>query len=147
MCCIHHLTKTLFTTITTIIIITTAETKVALSRCKCCRDTVKIKTNNHATGPIVVWHVMLITTMQLCYQLTQMQHTINTTCRINKKVKLLSYYYNCFTALWILSGTTRVSRYQKKHSPTHTYRGHQSSLICVLHLLRSMASSLFNLCA
>ena len=28
--------------------------------------------------------------------------------------------YNCFTALWILSGTTRVSRYLKKHSPTHT---------------------------
>ena len=25
-------------------------------------------------------------------------------------------------ALWILSGKTRVSRYQKKHSPTHTYR-------------------------
>jgi len=24
---------------------------------------------------------------------------------------------NCFTALWILTGTTRVSRYQKKHSP------------------------------
>ena len=34
-----------------------------------------------------------------------------------------------FMALWILSGTTRVSRYQKKHSPTHTYRGHQSSLL------------------
>jgi len=50
-----------------------------------------------------------------------------------------------FTALWILSGTTRVSRYQKKHSPTHTYRSHQSSLICFLHLLQSMASSLFNL--
>ena len=33
-----------------------------------------------------------------------------------------------FTALWNLSGTTRVSRYQKKHSPTHTHRGHQSSL-------------------
>jgi len=31
---------------------------------------------------------------------------------------------NHFTALWILSGTTRVSRYQKKHSPTHTYHGH-----------------------
>jgi len=28
---------------------------------------------------------------------------------------------------------------------THShYRGHQSSLICFLHLLRSMASSLFN---
>ena len=31
-------------------------------------------------------------------------------------------------ALWILSGTTRVSWYQKKHSPTHTHHGHQSSL-------------------
>jgi len=36
-----------------------------------------------------------------------------------------------------------VSQYQKKHSRTHTYRGHQSSLICFLHLLRCMASSLF----
>jgi len=35
-------------------------------------------------------------------------------------------------ALWILSGTTRVSRYQKKHSSTHIYRGHQSYLICFL---------------
>jgi len=26
------------------------------------------------------------------------------------------YFYNHFTALWILSGTTRVSWYQKKHS-------------------------------
>jgi len=31
-------------------------------------------------------------------------------------------------ALWNLSGTTQVSRYQKKHSPTHTHCGHQSSL-------------------
>ena len=54
--------------------------------------------------------------------------------------------YNHFMALWTLSGTTRVRRYQNKHSPTHTYRGHQSSLICFLHLIRSMAS-LFNLCA
>jgi len=35
--------------------------------------------------------------------------------------------------------------HQKKQSPTHTYRGHQSSLICLLHILRSTASSLFNL--
>jgi len=57
-----------------------------------------------------------------------------------------NYYYNyyyCFMALWILFGTTWVSRYQRKHSPTHTFHGHQSSLIC----LWSMASSLFNLCA
>ena len=36
------------------------------------------------------------------------------------------YNYNRFTALWLLSRTTQVSRYQKKHSPTHTYRGHQT---------------------
>jgi len=33
-----------------------------------------------------------------------------------------------------LVGTTQVSQYQKRHSPTHTYCGHQSSLICFLHL-------------
>ena len=55
------------------------------------------------------------------------------------------YYYYHFTALRILFGTTQVSWYQKKHSPTHTYCGHQSSLICFLHLLWHMASSLFNL--
>ena len=54
--------------------------------------------------------------------------------------------HNQFTALWIFSGTTRVSQHQKKHSPTHNYRGHQLSLICFIHLLWSMASSLFNLC-
>jgi len=57
-----------------------------------------------------------------------------------------THTHNHFTALWSFSGTTRVSRYQKKHSPTHTYRGHQSSLICFIHLLRSMASSLYNPC-
>jgi len=36
--------------------------------------------------------------------------------------------HNRFMALWNLSGTTRMSRFQKKHSPTHTHRGHQSSL-------------------
>ena len=44
-----------------------------------------------------------------------------------------------------LSGTTWVSRYQKKHSPTHTHPNHQTSFINFLHLLRSIASSLFNL--
>ena len=39
-----------------------------------------------------------------------------------------THRHNRFTALWILSGTTRVSWYQKKHSPTHNHRGHQSSL-------------------
>jgi len=51
---------------------------------------------------------------------------------------------NRYTAVWILSGTARVSWQEKKHSPTDTYHGHQSSLICFIHLLRSMASSLFS---
>jgi len=58
-----------------------------------------------------------------------------------------THTHSHFTALLIVSRTTQASRYQKKYSPTHTYRGHQSSLICFLHLLRSMASSLFYLCA
>ena len=56
-----------------------------------------------------------------------------------------NYYYKHFTALWTLSDTTQVSQYQKKHSPTHTSRGHQPSLICFLHLLPSITSSIINL--
>jgi len=51
---------------------------------------------------------------------------------------IILLHYSRFMALWILSGTTRVSRYLKKHSPTRTF-------ICFLHLPRSMAPSLFNL--
>ena len=53
-----------------------------------------------------------------------------------------TYTHNHFAVLWILSW---MSLFQKKHSPTHTHRGHQSSLICFIHLRGSMASSLFNL--
>jgi len=58
-----------------------------------------------------------------------------------------THTHNHFTALWILSGTTRLSWYQKKHSATDTYHGRQSSLICFIHLLLSMASSLLSPCA
>ena len=44
-----------------------------------------------------------------------------------------------------LSGTTRVGRYQKKHSLAHTHPGQRTSCITFLHLQRSMASSLFSL--
>jgi len=50
-----------------------------------------------------------------------------------------------FNSLW--SGTTRVGRYQMKHSPTHTHPDHRTSFINFLHLLRSIASSLFSLYA
>jgi len=46
-----------------------------------------------------------------------------------------THTHNRFMALWILSGKTLVSQYQKKHSPTYTYHGHQSSLICFIHLI------------
>ena len=48
-----------------------------------------------------------------------------------------------FNGLW--SRTTRVGRYQKKHSPTHTHPDHWTSSIIFLHLQCSMASSLFSL--
>ena len=44
-----------------------------------------------------------------------------------------------------LSRTTRVGRYQKKHSPTNTHPDNQKSFINFLQLLRSTASSLFSL--
>ena len=47
-----------------------------------------------------------------------------------------------FNGVW--SGTTRVGRYQKKHSPTHTHPDHQTSFINFLHLLQSIAFSLFS---
>jgi len=43
-----------------------------------------------------------------------------------------------------LSGTTQVSRYQKKHSPTH-HPDHYPIFISFFHLPRSIASSLFKL--
>jgi len=73
-------------------------------------------------------------------------HTQTHTCK-HTHTHTHIHTHNCFTARWILSGTTQVSQYKKKHSPTHTYPYHQSSFICFVHLLRSMASSLFNLCA
>jgi len=48
------------------------------------------------------------------------------------------------TALWTLSGTTQVSQYQKKHSPTQTDRGHQLSFMCFIHLIWSTASCPLN---
>ena len=48
-----------------------------------------------------------------------------------------------FNGRW--SGTTRVGRYKKKYSPTHTHPDQQTSYINFLHLLRSIASSVFSL--
>ena len=45
-----------------------------------------------------------------------------------------------------LSRTTRVSQYQKKHSPTH-HPDHRPIFMSFFHLPWSIASSLFKLCA
>jgi len=45
----------------------------------------------------------------------------------------------------LLSRTTQVGRYQKKHSTAHTHPDHRTSFIIFLHLQQSMASSLFSL--
>jgi len=52
----------------------------------------------------------------------------NKSCKFYYTAQYTHTTHNRLTALWILSGTTWVSRYEKKHSPTHTHRGHQSSL-------------------
>jgi len=44
-----------------------------------------------------------------------------------------------------LSGTTQVGWYQEKHSPTHTHPDHASFINFQVHLVRCIASSLFNL--
>jgi len=57
---------------------------------------------------------------------------------------LLQPFYSSLDFVWDNQGEP-VPEETFKHSPTHTYHGHQSSLIRILHLLRSMASSLLNL--
>jgi len=57
-----------------------------------------------------------------CYTDTK-QHCKNSShmhARTHARTHTHTHTYSRFTALWILSGTTRMSRYQKKHSPTHT---------------------------
>jgi len=55
-----------------------------------------------------------------------------------------THNYCCrFTALSL--GLPGWAGTRKKHWPTYTYRDHQSFFFCFLHLLRSIASSSFNL--
>jgi len=65
-------------------------------------------------------------------------------CRKNTEcVHLFVNTHTPFNGLW--SETTQVGRYQKKHSPTHTHPDRRTSFINFLHLLQSLASSLFSL--
>ena len=55
----------------------------------------------------------------------------------NKKTAHIQPFYG---SLDFVQDNLREPVPQKKHSPTHTYRGHNLSLICFVHLLQSMAS-------
>ena len=68
------------------------------------------------------------------------------TVRFWKRRSSNTHRHSHFTAVGFCLGQ-RTSAGTKRNSPTHTCRGHQSSLICFPHLLQSMASSLFNLLA
>jgi len=94
-------------------------------------------------------------------------HTPMTSLCINVAINAHIYAYTHILCMWIdhsittttttttttllqpfyspLSKTTQVSQYQKKHSPTHLSWS-LSNLNSFFHLLRSIASSLFNLC-
>ena len=87
------------------------------------------------------------------------------TCRLRPWRHGQRSTYSCFTSasiVWLvmvtqtatvllqpfygpLPGTTWMRQYHKKHSPTPTYPDHHSYFISYLHLLWSIASSLFNL--
>jgi len=80
-------------------------------------------------GPCVAWanspfNMTLWGTFVCIYVLLILTRSL----AVAKEPCIDTHTHNHFTAVWILSGTTRVSRYQKKHSPTHTHHGHQSSL-------------------
>jgi len=53
---------------------------------------------------------------------------ILTHAHMHARMHTHTHTHSHFMALRILSGTTRVSRYQKKHSPSHNYHGYQTSL-------------------
>jgi len=60
-------------------------------------------------------------------------------CRISMRAHTLTQPFN-----GLLSGTTRRLP-EEKHSPTHTHPDDPTSFIIILHLQRSMASSLLSL--
>ena len=72
----------------------------------------------------------------------------NKELRERERLGIHTHTHTHTTILW-LSGFCPgqpmwASSKRNIHSLTHTYHGHQSSLICFIHLIWSMASSLFN---
>ena len=85
---------------------------------------------------------------RVCINYLALQHVIAAEPQAdNQKIYLLlvTHYTTQQQSFYgPLSGTTRVSRYHKKHSPTH-HSNHYPIFISFFHLPRSIASSLFKL--
>jgi len=64
--------------------------------------------------------------------MAQKRNVLIFSCSIFQFWVCQTHTHNRFTAP--LSGTTRVSRYQKKDSPIHTFPAHQPSFISFFHL-------------
>ena len=97
-----------------------------------------------------IWGIFLILQIQmneLCLDSARLLYELVDTQRSTTNIPTLSHYnkhscnvrcwHSCYLVLWC----------QKKHSPTHTHPDHRTSFINFLHLLRSIASSWFSLCA
>ena len=86
------------------------------------------------------WKAYRLNAVFLGHPQASRYHCVEHLQRENRHLQQQQQPFNCR-----LSGTTRVGRYQKEHSPTHTHPDHRASFNILLHLQRSMASSLFNL--
>jgi len=61
--------------------------------------------------------IIILTAIFPCKPMLVNYHSFSSTTHSSTQLlRVKYYYYNRFTTLWILSGTTRVSRYQKKNS-------------------------------
>ena len=82
---------------------------------------------------------------ELCEQIYRQREreTNRHTRHNNLQPSTHTHIHKCFTAPWILSGTTQVSQYQKKHSPTLTYRGHHSQGMKNKHIIIHCIFSFF----
>jgi len=87
---------------------------------------------------MTVFHCHLMLLILLC-QKCQNKHLLFTQRRRRRRRRRQQQQQPFYGPL---SGTTRVGRYQKKHSPTH-HPDHQPIFISFFHLPRSITSSLF----
>ena len=126
--------------------------RVATYECQCPRDVPHVETTHTESTQLQTVQTCISHCRWICVMLCDWpRQSVNARCRsslnsisctnmatvdtLNTHNRLMAF----------LSGTTRVGRYEKKHSPTHTHPDHQTSFISFLHLLWSTASSLFNL--